>query len=131
MDTNTTINSAPAFTGDLLFHERLDLLLQKAYSLQTSGNTLVFASVISNILAEIYRYMDQEKAKAYRQKLKKLKESIIEFNFRKSKVVTSSKEDASYLAMLEDVLFDLVVYAHEAKLILKDKGGLDDAFGDM
>jgi hypothetical protein len=121
----------PAFTGDLLFHERLDLLLKKAYSMQNIGNTVSFTSVITNILAEIYRYMEQSKARLYREKLKILKVKINEFNFRKNKVVTSSKEESAIFIELEDVLFDLVVEAHVAKLILKDKGGMDEAFGDM
>jgi len=122
---------SPAFTGDLLFHERLDILLKRAYSIQNTGESLSLASIITNILAEIYRYMDQEKAKRYRANLKEIKSELVEFKFRTVRVVTSNKQETQIINKLEDILFDLVVFAHEAKLILRDKGGLDDAFGDI
>lgn len=121
----------PAFTGDIIFHERFDLLLKKAYSYQNIGQTLPLSAIIKNILAEIYRYIPTDKAKKYRERIINLKKELIEHNFKKNRVVTTSKEEAYILNKFEEILFDLVVEAHNAKLILKDKASDDDAFNDM
>ena len=121
----------PAFTGDILFHERLDVLLKKAYSYQNIGQTLPLSAIIKNILAEIYRYIPKDKATDYRKQIIALKKALIEHNFKKNRVVTSSKEEAKILNAFEEILFDLVVEAHRAKLILKDKASDDDAFNDL
>jgi len=130
-DNDTRPVVPPAFTGDILFHERFDVLLKKAYSYQNVGQTMAFSGIIKNILAEIYRYIPQDRAKFYRTKIQGLKNRLIEYNFRKNLVVTSGKEEAKILNEFEEVLFDLVVDAHRAKLILKDRASEDDAFNDL
>ena len=121
----------PAFTGDIIFHERFDVLLKKAYSYQNIGQTLPLSAIIKNILAEIYRYIPKKEAEQHRKNIINLKNKLIEHNFRKSRVVTSDKAEAMILNAFEEILFDLVVAAHRAKLILKDKASDDDAFNDL
>ena len=133
MEFNSDTSKSPAFTGDVLFHIRLDGILKSIHMNKLSVDTInQYICGLDSFLSEIYYWIkDKDKAKQIRGSLEICKDKYNDYLYKKSRVKNPNINVYEIKQSLDKIFFNLNYHAHSNKLILRKKDNADSAFDDM
>lgn len=129
-------NNSPAFTGDVLFHIRLDAIIKSSHQNKVRIETInEYISCLDSLLSEIYYWMKKEEGVNVGEKIRadlvKCREAHHEYLRQAKRVKNPSINIFKIKMKLDDIFFKLNFQAHQNKLILKRRENPDAAFEDM
>lgn len=135
-DKSNDLSNSPAFTGDVLFHMRLNKILEMAHTNKISVNTInMYISCLDSFLSEIYYWIKKENgtdiAKGIKTDLESCKKAYGEYLIQAKKIKNPSINVYRIKDRLDDVFFKLNFQAHANKLILRKRDNADAAFNDL
>jgi hypothetical protein len=113
------VGKNPAWTGDWLFHMRVNEVLKDAHRYNALGDGYImnYCDSIFNFYSEINARIDQEKSKELAERLNITRSNIM---------MTAESGERKYLLFgvkmqLHKILAELQYEAHKAKIMLKDR----------